>query len=47
LRPCDSLFELLAAAYDLEDWNGVDRHHFNAIVADQDFTDTYQVSPSA
>jgi len=29
------------AAYDLEDWNGVDRHHFNAIVTDQDMADTF------
>eukprot|EP00659_Diplonema_papillatum_P011960 gene11960-18457_t len=28
-------------AYDLEDWNGTDRHHFNAIVNKQDETDTY------
>jgi beta-glucosidase-like glycosyl hydrolase len=28
-------------AYDVEDWGGVDRHHFNAIVTDQDMTDTY------
>jgi beta-glucosidase-like glycosyl hydrolase len=31
-------------AYDLEDWNGTDRHHFNAIVTDQDLVDTFQVS---
>jgi hypothetical protein len=28
-------------AYSLEDWDGVDRHHFNAIVSAQDFMDTY------
>ena len=28
-------------AYSLENWDGVDRHHFNAIVTDQDFADTY------
>ena len=27
-------------AYSLELWNGVDRHHFNAIVTPQDFQDT-------
>jgi beta-D-xylosidase 4 len=29
------------AAYDLENWNGTDRHHFNAIVSDQDLLETY------
>jgi beta-D-xylosidase 4 len=29
------------AAYDLEDWHGVDRFHFNAIVSDQDLIETY------
>ncbi|XP_064404909.1 uncharacterized protein LOC135350121 [Halichondria panicea] len=29
------------AAYDLENWNGTDRHHFNAIVTDQDLVETY------
>eukprot|EP00760_Papus_ankaliazontas_P031037 PhM_4_TR5169/c3_g1_i1/m.79927 len=29
------------AAYSLESWGGVDRHSFNAIVTEQDFTDTY------
>lgn len=29
------------AAYDLENWNGTDRHHFNAIVSDQDLIETY------
>ncbi|XP_065885416.1 uncharacterized protein [Dysidea avara] len=29
------------AAYDLENWNGTDRHHFNAIVSDQDLVETY------
>lgn len=29
------------AAYSLEDWNGTDRHHFNAVVTDQDLYDTY------
>lgn len=28
-------------AYDLENWNGTDRHHFNAIVSDQDLVETY------
>ncbi len=28
-------------AYSLEDWDGIDRHHFNAVVSDQDFADTY------
>jgi beta-glucosidase-like glycosyl hydrolase len=28
-------------AYDLELWNGMDRHHFNAIVTEQDAVDTY------
>jgi beta-D-xylosidase 4 len=28
-------------AYDLENWNGVDRHHFNAIVSDLDLVETY------
>ncbi|CAF4632053.1 unnamed protein product, partial [Rotaria magnacalcarata] len=28
-------------AYDLEEWQGVDRHHFNAIVNDQDLVETY------
>jgi beta-glucosidase-like glycosyl hydrolase len=29
------------AAYSLENWGGVDRHHFNAIVDDYDLVDTY------
>ncbi|XP_065885783.1 uncharacterized protein [Dysidea avara] len=29
------------AAYDLENWNGTDRVHFNAIVSDQDLVETY------
>lgn len=29
------------SAYDLEDWEGVDRHHFNAVVSKQDQNDTY------
>ncbi|XP_047340618.1 probable beta-D-xylosidase 7 [Impatiens glandulifera] len=29
-------------AYDLENWKGVDRYHFNAIVSKQDLADTYQ-----
>jgi beta-glucosidase-like glycosyl hydrolase len=29
------------SAYDLENWNGTDRYHFNAIVSDQDFAETY------
>ena len=29
------------AAYDLEDWNGVDRYHFDAKVSDQDLIETY------
>ena len=28
-------------AYDLENWGGVDRHHFNAIITKQDEADTY------
>ena len=28
-------------AYDLENWGGVDRHHFNAIINQQDEADTY------
>eukprot|EP01064_Diplonema_japonicum_P000204 TRINITY_DN10144_c1_g1_i1.p1 TRINITY_DN10144_c1_g1~~TRINITY_DN10144_c1_g1_i1.p1 ORF type:complete len:758 (+),score=186.88 TRINITY_DN10144_c1_g1_i1:38-2275(+) len=28
-------------AYDLENWGGVDRHHFNAVISMQDETDTY------
>jgi len=28
-------------AYDLDDWNGTDRHHFNAIITDQDLVETY------
>ena len=28
-------------AYDLENWNGTTRHHFNAKVADQDLVETY------
>jgi beta-D-xylosidase 4 len=27
------------SAYDLENWNGTDRFHFNAIVSDQDFAE--------
>lgn len=30
-------------AYDLENWGGVDRHHFDAIVTLQDMADTFQV----
>ncbi|GAB2265819.1 Beta-D-xylosidase 1 [Dionaea muscipula] len=30
-------------AYDLDNWNGVDRYHFNAIVSKQDLEDTYNV----
>ena len=26
---------------DLENWNGTDRHHFNAIVPDQDLVEVY------
>ena len=29
------------AAYDLENWNGTDRYHFDAIVSDQDLLETY------
>lgn len=29
------------SGYDLEDWGGVDRHHFNAIISKQDLNDTY------
>ncbi len=28
-------------AYDLEEWHGIDRHHFNAKVKDQDLVETY------
>jgi beta-D-xylosidase 4 len=28
-------------AYDLEDWNGTDRHHFDAKIPDQDLVETY------
>ncbi|XWS08514.1 hypothetical protein CRYUN_Cryun40dG0009100 [Craigia yunnanensis] len=30
-------------AYDLDNWNGVDRYHFNARVSKQDLVDTYNV----
>ncbi|KAJ9181839.1 hypothetical protein P3X46_005887 [Hevea brasiliensis] len=30
-------------AYDLDNWNGVDRYHFNAMVSKQDLEDTYDV----
>lgn len=30
-------------AYDLDNWNGVDRYHFNARVSRQDLEDTYNV----
>jgi len=29
------------AAYSLENWNGTDRFHFNAVVTDRDLVDTY------
>ena len=29
-------------AYDLEDWNGTDRFHFDAIVSDQDLVETFR-----
>ncbi|KAF6149318.1 hypothetical protein GIB67_026174 [Kingdonia uniflora] len=29
-------------AYDLDNWKGVDRYHFNAVVTKQDMDDTYQ-----
>ncbi|XP_074280650.1 beta-xylosidase/alpha-L-arabinofuranosidase 2-like [Silene latifolia] len=29
-------------AYDVDNWKGVDRYHFNAIVTQQDLDDTYQ-----
>ncbi|CAM4929077.1 unnamed protein product [Rotaria socialis] len=29
------------AAYDLDQWNGTDRFHFNALVSDQDLVETY------
>jgi beta-D-xylosidase 4 len=29
------------AAYDLENWGGTDRFHFNAVVSDQDLIETY------
>ena len=28
---------------DLENWNGTDRHHFNAVVSDQDLVEVYIV----
>ena len=28
---------------DLENWNGTDRFHFNAIVSDQDFAEVYLI----
>jgi beta-glucosidase-like glycosyl hydrolase len=31
------------SAYDLENWNGTDRHHFNAIVEDRDLVEYYWV----
>ncbi|XP_065841345.1 uncharacterized protein [Oscarella lobularis] len=31
------------SAYDLENWNGTDRHHFDARVTDQDLVDYYWV----
>ena len=47
-RPEDlsTLYEQLCsplslAAYNLENWNGTDRHHFDAIVTAQDLADTY------
>ncbi|KAH7513444.1 hypothetical protein FEM48_Zijuj12G0200600 [Ziziphus jujuba var. spinosa] len=30
-------------AYDLDNWNGIDRYHFNARVSKQDLEDTYDV----
>lgn len=30
-------------AYDLDNWNGIDRYHFNARVSKQDLEDTYNV----
>ena len=32
---------IVPAAYSLEDWHGMDRYHFNALVTPQDFNDTY------
>ncbi len=29
------------AAYSLEDWKGVDRFHFDALVSDYDLVETY------
>ncbi|KAK1302487.1 hypothetical protein QJS10_CPB12g01310 [Acorus calamus] len=29
-------------AYDLDNWNGIDRYHFNAMVTKQDMDDTFQ-----
>jgi beta-glucosidase-like glycosyl hydrolase len=29
------------AAYSLENWHGMDRYHFNAVVTDEDLVDTY------
>ena len=30
------------AAYDLENWKGMDRFHFNAVVTPRDWRDTYE-----
>ena len=29
------------AAYSLELWHGMDRHHFDAVVSDEDLVETY------
>jgi len=34
----------IVLARSLEDWNGTDRHHFNAVVTPQDEADTYLVA---
>jgi beta-glucosidase-like glycosyl hydrolase len=36
IRSCKHYFD-----YNLEDWGGVDRHHFDAITTKQDLADTY------
>ena len=42
-RPCgwvpDEFLSRIYVCVDLENWNGTDRHHFNAIVSDQDLVE--------
>ena len=38
---CTLAREHIHKAYNLENFNGIDRHHFNAIVPAQDLADTY------